>query len=511
MPLTISDYIVITTIIIYLIALRQGRRQGELPLPPGPPRWPLVGSLLSMPKNDELCKVFTAWGKQYGDVMYVRALDQNIIVLNSKEAAIELLERRSAIYSHRPRLIMANELVGWEKSLATGSYGENFKQLRKLLYEGMSPKAMETLVPLQEQEAIKFVQNLLHTPADFLQQIRLTASATAMKVTYGYTVQDRNDYFLVLAQRMADMFSIVTTPGLFLVDAFPWLRYIPWAPFKSKAKAWHKLLIKSAEEPVEYTREQMAMGQFQPCLVSTWLERAEEAGGKEERVKVEAQIKWAGVAIYGGAADTTVSAISSFFLAVLLHPEVQRSAQAEIDHMVGMDRLPTYSDRTSLPYVEALYKEVLRWYPVAPFAVPHCLDWENDDEYQGMLIPRGSVVIPNIWAMARDPSAYHDPEVFSPERFLPGANTPEPNPEDVVFGFGRRRCPGIHLAHASVWLSIVLTLAVYDITPAIGPDGKPKIPSLNYSQTTISHPEPFECCIKPRSLKAEALVRDLAF
>lgn len=43
-----------------------------------------------------------------------------------------------------------------------------------------------------------------------------------MKVTYGYTVQDRNDYFLVLAQRMADMFSIVTTPGLFLVDAFPW-------------------------------------------------------------------------------------------------------------------------------------------------------------------------------------------------------------------------------------------------------------------------------------------------
>ncbi|KAF8599313.1 cytochrome P450 [Ceratobasidium sp. AG-I] len=508
MPLTIGDYVVTTTTVLYLIALQRGRKRNKLPLPPGPPRWPVIGSLLSMPQNHEMREVFTSWGKIYGDVTYVRALDQNIIVLNSKEAAIELLERRSAMYSHRPRLVMANELVGWGDSLATGSYGENFKQLRKLLYEGMSPKAMETLVPLQEQEAIKFIQKLLHSPNDFLQQITRTANATIMKVTYGYTVQERDDYFLLLAQRMVDMFSIVTTPGSFLVDVFPWLKYIPWAPFKSKAKAYRKILMDSAEEPVQYTREQMIKGQSQPCLVSTWIERANEAGGKAEMEKAEGYIKWAGVAIYGGATDTTVSAISSFFLAVLLYPEVQKAAQVEIDRVIGTERLPTYSDRASLPYVEAVCKEVLRWHPVAPFAVPHRLDWEKDDEYRGMLIPKGSVIIPNIWTMARDPNVYHSPEIFNPKRFLPGKNTPEADPEDIAFGFGRRRCPGIHLAHSSVWLSIVLTLAVYDITPAIGPDGKPKIPSLSYSQATISHPDPFECTIKPRSSKAESLIKD---
>ena len=69
---------------------------------------------------------------------------------------------------------------------------------------------------------------------------------------------------------------------------------------------------------------------------------------------------------------------------MIYYPAAQATAQAEIDRVVGSDRLPTYQDRASLPYVEALFKEVLRWQPVAPFAIPHRLDWEKDDEYRGV-------------------------------------------------------------------------------------------------------------------------------
>lgn len=62
----------------------------------------------------------------------------------------------------------------------------------------------------------------------------------------------------------------------------------------------------------------------------------------------------------------TVSAIYTFFLAMTLYPEAQRRAQAEIDSVIGVNRLPTFEDRPNLPYVEALFKEVLRWNPVAP-------------------------------------------------------------------------------------------------------------------------------------------------
>lgn len=67
----------------------------------------------------------------------------------------------------------------------------------------------------------------------------------------------------------------------------------------------------------------------------------------------------------------TVSAVYSFFLAMTLFPEAQKKAQAEIDAVVGSDRLPTFTDRDSLPYVEALAKEVVRWNVVVPLGRLH--------------------------------------------------------------------------------------------------------------------------------------------
>lgn len=101
------------------------------------------------------------------------------------------------------------------------------------------------------------------------------------------------------------------------------------------------------------------------------------------------------------------------------NPSVQAAAKAEIERVIGADRLPTYADRASLPYVEAVYKEVLRWQPVAPMGVPHKYAAKLDDEYQGALvlhpngpicqlspatgvrIPAGATIVANEWAMLR--------------------------------------------------------------------------------------------------------------
>ena len=84
-----------------------------------------------------------------------------------------------------------------------------------------------------------------------------------------------------------------------------------------------------------------------------------------------------------------------FFLAMVNHPDVQQKAWAELDAVVGPDHLPTFEDRDSLPYITAITKECLRWLTVAPFGVPHSST--EDDEYNGYLIPKGSLILPNIW------------------------------------------------------------------------------------------------------------------
>ena len=95
-----------------------------------------------------------------------------------------------------------------------------------------------------------------------------------------------------------------------------------------------------------------------------------------------------------------------------LYPEVQKKAQAEIDAVIGPNRLPDFHDRPSLPYINAVVKESLRWNLVLPFgrpsvivyittiltsseAVPHMSTF--DDEYNGFYIPKGTVLMGNAW------------------------------------------------------------------------------------------------------------------
>lgn len=190
-----------------------------------------------------------------------------------------------------------------------------------------------------------------------------------------------------------------------------------------------------------------------------------------------------------------------------LNPEAQATAQAELDTVIGIDRLPTAEDRISLPYVDALVKEVFRWQPVTPLGLPHRLTTE--DTHAGYRIPAGSIVMANIWAMLHNADTYADPQRFNPDRFMgPSA---ERDPREICFGFGRRVCPGQVLADASVWLSCALALAAFTISPARDADGKEVLPKAAMTSGTISHPEPFQCHIAPRSQTMEALIRATAY
>lgn len=106
---------------------------------------------------------------------------------------------------------------------------------------------------------------------------------------------------------------------------------------------------------------------------------------------------------------------------------------------------------------------------------------------------------------AHDPAVYPDPTVFNPERFL-GAS-PKPNPQEFIFGFGRRICPGKLLADSSVWLTVAKSLATLDIRTAVDSDMKGETDSSLFTPGIISHPCPFKAKIEPRSREHEGLIR----
>jgi cytochrome P450 len=164
-----------------------------------------------------------------------------------------------------------------------------------------------------------------------------------------------------------------------------------------------------------------------------------------------------------GGADSTSGMMAWWTLAMIAYPETQVRAQAELDAVVGRDRLPTFADYPHLPYVRAMVKEILRWKTVAPLGLPHRLT--EDDWYEGMFIPKGTICIPNIWLMNRDPEVYGENAAqFDPARHLDANGniaSALPSTKDeghVSYGFGRRECPGRHVANNSLFINMAIIL-----------------------------------------------------
>ena len=152
-------------------------------------------------------------------------------------------------------------------------------------------------------------------------------------------------------------------------------------------------------------------------------------------------------------------------LAMLAYPETQARAQAELDAVVGRTRLPTFADYPHLPYIRAMVKEVLRWRPVGPLGSPHRSI--EDDWYDGMFIPKGTICIPNVWHMNRDPELFgNNAEHFDPARYLDASGNLQVAPDlsDIkeeghfTYGFGRRICVGRHMADNSLFINMATML-----------------------------------------------------
>ncbi|KAG7451809.1 cytochrome P450 [Guyanagaster necrorhizus] len=477
------------------------RTRHNAPFPPGPRGLPLIGNLLDMPSEKEWLS-FAKWGEKYGDIVSVSVLGRRLVIINSAQMAINILDRKSSIYSDRPVVGMGGELIGWKESLALMPYGARFRNHRRLAHQLFGSNAtMKRFLPMLEQETRRCLNRIVIAPGSLSEHIQKTAAAVILQISHGYMIQEKDDPFVELAERTVNQLSLATTSGGFLVNLIPILIHIPdWFPgagFKRTAREWASALNEFVEKPHNYVKQEIAAGTARLSFTSSRLEGGVSA---EE----EFDIKWLAATLYAGGADTTVASIYAFFKAMLLYPEVQVKAQAKIDAVIGDERLPRFDDREHLPYVNALVLEVTRWHTVAPAGLPHCAT--EDDVQFGYFIPKGSLVIANIWKMLHDSTIYSEPFKFNPGRFIRTENKePELDPYKMAFGFGRRICSGRVLADASIFISCAMVLAVFDISKYTE-NGVTFEPDTEHTTGAISHPTSFRCIIQARSKKALELI-----
>ncbi|TFK33557.1 cytochrome P450, partial [Crucibulum laeve] len=484
-------------------------RSIRLPLPPGPPPKFLIGNLLDF-NPDKTWLLYTEWGKQFNsDILHAEALGTHVIVLNRLQDAINLLEKRAHNYSDRPGLPMIS-LMGWEFNTGLMRYGDRWRLHRRIYQQNLRKRAAIEYQPIQIKKVQQLLRALLATPDDFYEHNKTVSVGITMASVYGYDVAPVKDHFVEVADEAMGISGKYIAPSAAAVNVLPWLRYVPkWFPgagWKATAEEISKLTLEMLEVPMDYTKKTLKEGTASKSLVSELLENNEARAGVKDLS--ERDIKAIAATIYGGASDTTISSTLTFFFAMALNPDVQRKAQEEIERVIGTDRLPTYEDRASLPYIEAMYREVMRWRPPLPLGVPHLAT--DADTYKGYYIPTGAVIVPNIWAMTHDETVYNEPERFYPDRYFAQDGNLNDDDEVLAFGFGRRKCVGKHMASSTVWLVIVSVLAIFDIEKEKDAAGNVVEINDNYTDNAISLKLPFKCVISPRSVDARRLVAETA-
>ncbi|KAJ3896443.1 cytochrome P450 [Lentinula edodes] len=469
------ELFVLLCITLVLILLGMGlnsRRWVNKKLPPGPRGLPILGNIFQL-GTVPVWLAFDELKSRYGPIVYLNMAGQNTIVLNHKAAAIELLERRSAIYSDRPRFIVA-EYLGSQSVMPFTRYGKLWKVMRRAGHRVLHARASTKYQPVQIQESIILTHDLLNLlpsgnpvpSVDSASQSQLLAPHVCDTGTLRLT----SDVLETLSN-LTHRFTSAAYPGAHLVESVPILDYLPPAMAKWKREAQRDSQHITAV--VEQYYNDAVRNDLQQTTLCAGLATDQVATGLSD-----IENAWVAATLAAGALETTSISLSFFLYAMSQHQNVQKQAQIELDRVVGQSRTPNFVDMAQLPYVRAIVKEVLRWQPAVPLAVPHVV--MEDDWYEGYFIPKGTTIIPNVWSMNRDKDIYGpDADQFRPERFLQqhdsGMNAQiftlraeyEKDGGHCAYGFGRRACAGRHVADNALFINICTILWALHIEPEI--------------------------------------------
>ncbi|EIM79260.1 cytochrome P450, partial [Stereum hirsutum FP-91666 SS1] len=444
---------------------------------------PILGNLFEFPSSQWWLK-FSQWADRYGALVHLRVLGRHILVVNDHVIAQDLLD--SSIHADRPRFTMAGELMGFDPSIAFIGYGERWRTYRRIGHPVMSKHAVTKYFTMQEEEAIRLLRALFTSPERYRREVRFSVGRTIMHAMYGIECESPEDTYIVVAEATLENITHAVVPGSFMVDVIPYMKYLPYMGlrFQKKAMEAQRQMKLMVDRPYRQVLRERTAGaakhSFVSALLDSEIKLPDSAVGEEDDV-----VSWAAATMYGGTYtrhmsegkthQTTQATLLNFILAMTLNRHVLRKAQEEVDTVVGRHRAPSFLDKDSLPYINALIKEVIRWRVPLPLGVPHRC--RQDTQYNGFLIREGTIIIPNLWTISHDKNLYDSPNAFLPERFI-GKDSLDP---DYAFGFGPRTCIGKNFAESQLFIFSACIIWAFDISKDVNEFGDEIDPQIGYT------------------------------
>nr|QWK52221.1 cytochrome P450 81D11-1 [Isatis tinctoria] len=443
-------YLILSLFFLFIsLTLLFGTRRRKFNLPPSPCRpFPVIGHLhlLKLPLHRRFLSLSESLGG--ASIFSLRLGARLVFVVSSHSVAEECFTKNDVVFANRPEFIFAKHIGYNYTTMVSAAYGDSWRNLRRIgSIEIFSSLRLDSFLSIRRDEIRRLIFSLSKNSRQESAKVEMGSLFMGLTINniirmlagkrfYGDGTED-DDEARHVRQLIAE---VVTTSGAGnAADYFPILCWI--TDYEKNVKKLAGRVDEFLQSLVDEKRAEKEKG-------NTMIDHLLSLQETQPDYYTDVIIKGIIVVMILAGTDTSAATLEWAMSNMLNHPEVLKKARTEIDEQIGLDRLIEEQDIVKLPYLQSIVSETLRLYPVVPMLLPHMAS--EDCMVAGYDVPRGTILLVNVWAIHRDPNIWEEPEEFRPERF-------EKEGQDkklMSFGVGRRACPGLGLAQRLVTLAL---------------------------------------------------------
>ncbi|WVZ77584.1 hypothetical protein U9M48_025437 [Paspalum notatum var. saurae] len=451
-------------LLVPLLLLKLKRRDDDgLRLPPGPWQLPVIGSLHHLLRSPLAHRAMADIARQLdAPLIYLKLGEVPVVVASSPDAAREILKTHDVSFATRPWSPTVKALTADGEGLVFARYGTLWRQLRKIsITELLSARRVQSFRGVREEEVGRLVAAVAaaasgEAAVNVSERIAVLVTDAAVRSMMGDRFERRDEFLRSIAEGV----KIIT--GFSLGDLFPSSRLANLVGGTASAMAAnHRKQFELMDYAIKQN-EQRRAATDKDSLVDVLLRIQ-----KEDALEVPltmGMIKTVILDLFGAGSETSANTLQWAMSELVRNPKVMRRAQAEVREKLQGKPTVTEDDVAGLRYTKLIIKETLRLHPVVPLLLPR--ECREPCKVLGYHVPKGATVLVNVWAISRDPRYWPggDAEAFRPERFEEAAAVDFKGTdfEFTPFGAGRRMCPGMVFAQASMELALAALLYHFD-------------------------------------------------
>ena len=498
LPLTITQSTILVFFVVLLVVKLGQIWRRKAALPPGPIGWPIIGHLPMLGTHPHL--YFMKLWRMYGPFVYIRMGSRDTLIVNGYKACQDVFRDNvnGSMFADRPDFesfsVMLPEYV---QGFGLAAYSEEWRIKKRILTAALKIiTTKQNVHDLIWRNALELADTLgkQQISTDPREYIKNATASVVFPLVFGeeedFTLSPASQELFESVEKFHEYQKAGGNPG----DLFPWVSYIyHTSGFKKFIKTERRIseICKQQfdEHTIFYQEENVK------DMIDVLIFTSKHICKQRLNHMSSENVQDVGIqSIVGAGLVTTTTVFQWMFIYIAAYPDFKNRVHEEICKIIGTERQARIEDMTSMPFTMAYIYEILRHTTIVPLAFPHATIGEA--KINQYVIPKGTLVFPNLWSVSRDETIWINPEIFDPNRFM----TDDGNCFDkkkgylvLTFGCGKRSCPGEQLVLIQLFIFFVTLLQKLDIS-------EDKNHPLSFESVfgLALHPKPFKVLITPR-------------